>query len=74
MTLGDIDQVFVRGKVDEADIGRVRLGQPARIRVETFKDKMFNGQRHADLADRRREGQRHQLRGARCRSTTPARS
>ena len=43
MTLGDIDQVFVRGKVDEADIGRVRLGQPARIRVETFKDKTFNG-------------------------------
>lgn len=43
MTLGNIDQVFVRGKVDEADIGRVRLGQPARIRVETFKDKIFNG-------------------------------
>jgi HlyD family secretion protein len=33
----------VRGKVDEADIGHVRLGQPARIRVETFKDKTFNG-------------------------------
>lgn len=43
MTLGDIDQVFVRGRVDEADIGRVRLGQVARIRVETFKDKVFNG-------------------------------
>src|SRR5215813_6183293 len=43
MTLGDIDQVFVRGKVDEADIGRVRLGQTARIRVETFKDRVFNG-------------------------------
>jgi len=43
MTLGDINRVFVRGKVDEADIGRVRLGQPARIRVETFKDKTFNG-------------------------------
>lgn len=43
MTLGDIDQVFVRGKVDEADIGRVQLGQPARIRVETFRDKVFNG-------------------------------
>ena len=43
MTLGDIQQVFVRGKVDEADIGRVRLGQPARIRVETFKDRAFNG-------------------------------
>ena len=43
MTLGDIEQVFVRGKVDEADIGRVRLDQPARIRVETFKVKVFNG-------------------------------
>jgi HlyD family secretion protein len=43
MTLGDITEVFVRGKVDEADIGRVRLGQEARIRVETFKDKTFNG-------------------------------
>jgi len=43
MTLGDIDQVFVRGKVDEADIGQVRLGQNARITVETFKDKKFEG-------------------------------
>jgi HlyD family secretion protein len=43
MTLGDIDHVFVRGKVDEADIGRVRLNQTARIRVETFKDRVFNG-------------------------------
>lgn len=43
MTLGDIDRVFVRGKVDEADIGRVRLGQPARITLETFKDRRFEG-------------------------------
>jgi len=43
MTLGDIDKVFVRGKVDEADIGRVRLNQTARIRVETFKDRVFAG-------------------------------
>jgi HlyD family secretion protein len=43
MTLGDIDEVFVRGKVDEADIGHVRLGQRARITVETFKDKKFEG-------------------------------
>ena len=43
MTLGDIDQVFVRGKVDEADIGQVRLGQTARIRVETFRDRVFTG-------------------------------
>lgn len=43
MTIGDIDQVFVRGKVDEADIGRVQLGQPARISVETYKDRRFEG-------------------------------
>jgi HlyD family secretion protein len=43
MTLGDIDRVFVRGKVDEADIGRVRLNQKARITVETFKDHSFEG-------------------------------
>jgi HlyD family secretion protein len=43
MTLGDISQVFVRGKVDEADIGRVRLGQPARITTETFRDRVFQG-------------------------------
>src|SRR5262249_58284459 len=35
MTLGDIDKDFVRVKVDEADIGRVRLDQPPGIRVET---------------------------------------
>jgi HlyD family secretion protein len=43
VTLGDIEEVFVRGRVDEADIGRVQLKQPARITVETFKDKKFDG-------------------------------
>jgi HlyD family secretion protein len=43
MVLGDIREVFVRGKVDEADIGLVRLDQPARIKVETFKDRQFAG-------------------------------
>jgi len=43
MVLGDIREVFVRGKVDEADIGLVRLGQPARIKVETFKERQFEG-------------------------------
>ena len=42
-TLGDIDKVFVRGKVDEVDIGRVRLGQPASITTETFRDRVFQG-------------------------------
>ena len=43
MTLGDIGKVFVRGKVDEADIGVVRLQQPARITTESFPGKVFTG-------------------------------
>jgi HlyD family secretion protein len=43
MVLGDIHEVFVRGKVDESDIGLVKLELPARIRVETFKDRQFAG-------------------------------
>jgi HlyD family secretion protein len=43
MTLGDVSEVYVQGKVDEADIGRVYLDQPARIVVESFKDKKFVG-------------------------------
>lgn len=41
--LGDISDVFVRGKVDQADIGKVYLGQPARIVVESFRDRKFEG-------------------------------
>ena len=43
MTIGDIHQVYVQGKVDESDIGKVYMGQPARIKVESFKDKTFLG-------------------------------
>jgi HlyD family secretion protein len=43
MTLGDIREVYVKGKVDESDIGKVYLGQPARIKVESYKDKTFSG-------------------------------
>lgn len=43
MTLGDTSQVYVKGKVDESDIGKVYLGQPARIKVESFKNKTFYG-------------------------------
>jgi HlyD family secretion protein len=43
MVLGDISRVYVKGNVDEADIGMVRLNQPARIKVETFRDKQFDG-------------------------------
>lgn len=43
MRLGDASDVYVLGKVDQADIGKVYLGQRARIVVESFKDKKFEG-------------------------------
>lgn len=44
MTLGDISDVYVLGKVDQADIGKVFLGQKSRIVVESFKDRKFDGE------------------------------
>ena len=43
MTEGDTTQVYVQGKVDEADIAHVYMGQAARIKVESFRDRIFNG-------------------------------
>ena len=43
MTVGDLSEVYVKGKADESDIGNVYLGQPARITVEAFKDQTFTG-------------------------------
>ena len=43
MTEGDINQVYVQGKVDEADIAHVYMAQPARIKVESFRDRFFTG-------------------------------
>jgi HlyD family secretion protein len=43
MTIGDLNEVYVKGKADESDIGKVYLGQPARITVESFKDQKFEG-------------------------------
>ena len=43
MTEGDTSQVYVQGKVDEADIAHVYLRQPARIKVESFRDRTFDG-------------------------------
>ncbi len=43
MTEGDINEVYVQGKVDEADIAHVYMAQPARIKVESFRDRVFHG-------------------------------
>jgi HlyD family secretion protein len=43
MTLGDMRELYLKGKVDESDIGKVYLGQPARIAVESFKERKYEG-------------------------------
>ena len=43
MTVGDLSEVYVKGKVDESDIGKVYLGQAARITVESYKNQRFTG-------------------------------
>lgn len=43
LTLGDMNDVYVKGEVSETDIGKVSLNLPARITAETYKDKVFQG-------------------------------
>jgi HlyD family secretion protein len=33
----------VRGKIDEADVGRLRVGQPAQFTVDAYPDRVFSG-------------------------------
>ena len=43
MTLGDMSEIYVEGRVDENDIGEVSPGQRARIRVDAFRERTFPG-------------------------------
>lgn len=43
MTLGDLGEVYVKGKVDETDVGKIYLGETARITVESYKNEKFWG-------------------------------
>ncbi len=43
MTLGDVSELYIKGKVDETDIGLVKMDQPARITVDAYKDRTFQG-------------------------------
>jgi HlyD family secretion protein len=43
MTVGDLSEVYVKGKVDESDIGKVYFNQAARITVESYKNQRFTG-------------------------------
>jgi HlyD family secretion protein len=43
MTLGDVSSVYIKGDVDEADIGKADTGQRVRTKVESFPGESFEG-------------------------------
>ncbi len=43
MTLGDTQELYVKGRVDETDIGVVRVDQLVRITVDAYKNRSFRG-------------------------------
>jgi HlyD family secretion protein len=43
MTLGDVRELYVKGKVDETDIGLVKVDQPVRVTVDAYKGRSFQG-------------------------------
>jgi HlyD family secretion protein len=44
LTLGDVSSVYIKGEVDEADIGKAACGQRVRTKVESFPTESFEGQ------------------------------
>jgi HlyD family secretion protein len=43
MTLGDVSSVYIKGEVDEADIGKAACGQHVRTKVEAYPAESFDG-------------------------------
>jgi HlyD family secretion protein len=43
LTLGDLENLWVRVYVLESEIGKVKLGQPVRVLSETYSDVVYNG-------------------------------
>ena len=44
VTMADLSKVYVITEVDETDIGKVKVGQPATITVEAYPDQPFEGE------------------------------
>ncbi len=43
VTLGDLSHPWLRAYIDETDLGRIRLGQKARVKTDTFPEKEYAG-------------------------------
>ncbi|MDA8164648.1 MAG: efflux RND transporter periplasmic adaptor subunit [Desulfobacteraceae bacterium] len=43
VTVGELDEVWLRGFISETDLGRVRLGQKAYLTIDTYPGKRYQG-------------------------------
>jgi len=43
VTVGDIDHPWLRGYINETDLGKVRIGSPARLTTDSYPGKAFHG-------------------------------
>jgi multidrug resistance efflux pump len=79
-TLLEQDQIYVRIYIPETEIGHVRLGQKAEVRVDSFPNKVFDGEveqinQQAEFLPRNvqtREERVHQVFGVKVRIMDPA--
>jgi HlyD family secretion protein len=44
MEVGDLSEMLVVAQVDEADVGKLEVGQKARVHVQAWPDKIFDGE------------------------------
>lgn len=43
VTIGDLEDVWLRGYIDGTDLGRVKVGQAVKLRTDSFPDKTYAG-------------------------------
>ncbi len=43
VTIGDLEHPWLRGYINETDLGRVKLGQKVRLTTDSFPNKSYNG-------------------------------
>lgn len=43
MTLADLDHIWLRAYINETDIGKIRLGQTATVKTDTYPGKSYQG-------------------------------
>ena len=43
LTVGNLDEIYLRGYVAETDLAKVKLGQRCELKTDTYPDKIYNG-------------------------------